>query len=444
MTRRILAITIAIVLAALGTAGGLFLVLSAESRAQTRISDPVTVAIATKRIPIGTTGAQDPVGRHGPAREDAQGLVPTDAMSEIERRARQAGGHLEHRGRPGAARGATSANASTVDQWTAAAGGEDGGDRRDRGAGAGGRLRPGRVPGGDLPHLHGGASRTARRPASSAPGCCCRGSRCWPSARTSEPGTQYATTAHGRDPVSLLLTVAVNQARGRAAHRGTQPRHALPRSAHRLGRGQHRRRAWTIPMAAAAPRRCSGSIAALTTLGRVRRRFDMTILYEPHRRDAQQFAVLLGSDVHTAATAADLAAMLAPEPGRAAGRARPGRRARRRARDRGRVPGDPAGDGRHPRSGTGSTWACSARRSGPACARWSPPTTRPACSPRAPGRWRSPGRWRRRARAAPGAGGASSTPGSSPSSRPRAAAARRRWRPTSRWRWPPAAPAGSA
>lgn len=41
----------------------------------------------------------------------------------------------------------------------------------------------------------------------------------------------------------------------------------------------------------------------------------MTILYEPHRRDAQQFAVLLGSDVHTAATPADLAAMLTANPG---------------------------------------------------------------------------------------------------------------------------------
>ncbi len=36
----------------------------------------------------------------------------------------------------------------------------------------------------------------------------------------------------------------------------------------------------------------------------------MTILFEPHRRDAQQFAVLLGSDVHTAAAAPDLAALL--------------------------------------------------------------------------------------------------------------------------------------
>jgi pilus assembly protein CpaE len=40
----------------------------------------------------------------------------------------------------------------------------------------------------------------------------------------------------------------------------------------------------------------------------------MTILYEPHRRDAQQFAVLLGSDVHTAAAPADLANLLNQYP----------------------------------------------------------------------------------------------------------------------------------
>jgi pilus assembly protein CpaE len=41
----------------------------------------------------------------------------------------------------------------------------------------------------------------------------------------------------------------------------------------------------------------------------------MTILYEPHRRDAQQFAVLLGSDVHTATGPAELTAMLVANPG---------------------------------------------------------------------------------------------------------------------------------
>jgi pilus assembly protein CpaE len=40
----------------------------------------------------------------------------------------------------------------------------------------------------------------------------------------------------------------------------------------------------------------------------------MTILYEPHRRDAQQFAVLLGSDVHTAAAPADLASLINQYP----------------------------------------------------------------------------------------------------------------------------------
>jgi Flp pilus assembly CpaE family ATPase len=40
----------------------------------------------------------------------------------------------------------------------------------------------------------------------------------------------------------------------------------------------------------------------------------MTILYEPHRRDAQQFGVLLGSDAHTAATPADLVRLLAEFP----------------------------------------------------------------------------------------------------------------------------------
>lgn len=56
MTRRILAITIAIVLAALGTAGGAFLVVTADQRAQLRLTDATDVAVATRRIPAGTTG----------------------------------------------------------------------------------------------------------------------------------------------------------------------------------------------------------------------------------------------------------------------------------------------------------------------------------------------------------------------------------------------------
>ena len=83
MTRRILAITIAIVLAALGTAGGLFLVLTADARAQSRISDPVTVAIATKRIPIGTTGAQVRGQDMVRLEKMPRSSVPTDALPEI-------------------------------------------------------------------------------------------------------------------------------------------------------------------------------------------------------------------------------------------------------------------------------------------------------------------------------------------------------------------------
>src|SRR5688572_15923846 len=40
----------------------------------------------------------------------------------------------------------------------------------------------------------------------------------------------------------------------------------------------------------------------------------MTVLFEPHRREAQQFAVLLGSDVHVSATVADLSEMLRQYP----------------------------------------------------------------------------------------------------------------------------------
>jgi pilus assembly protein CpaB len=83
MTRRILAIAIAIVLATLGTAGGLYLVLSADSRAQSRISNPITVAIAAVRIPVGTTGAKiraDEMVRLVKMPKDS---VPSDAMPDI-------------------------------------------------------------------------------------------------------------------------------------------------------------------------------------------------------------------------------------------------------------------------------------------------------------------------------------------------------------------------
>jgi pilus assembly protein CpaB len=84
MTRRILAITIAIVLAALGTAGGLFLVLTADARAQSRIGDAVTVAIATKRIPVGTTGAKILSDAMVRFEKMPKALVPRDTISEID------------------------------------------------------------------------------------------------------------------------------------------------------------------------------------------------------------------------------------------------------------------------------------------------------------------------------------------------------------------------
>ncbi len=83
MTRRIVAITVAIVLAALGAAGGLFLILSADQRAQDRLTDGVTVAVAGSPIAVGTSGA----------RIQAQGLiklmrfpkanVPADALTDF-------------------------------------------------------------------------------------------------------------------------------------------------------------------------------------------------------------------------------------------------------------------------------------------------------------------------------------------------------------------------
>jgi pilus assembly protein CpaB len=84
MTRRILAITIAVVLAALGTAGGLFLVLTADQRAQARIGDSVTVAIAAKRIPVGTTGARVVSDNMVRFERMPRTSVPKDVLSEID------------------------------------------------------------------------------------------------------------------------------------------------------------------------------------------------------------------------------------------------------------------------------------------------------------------------------------------------------------------------
>jgi pilus assembly protein CpaB len=83
MTRRILAITIAIALAGLGAAGGLFLIMTADQRARANIEDAVTVAIATKRIPIGTTGARVRQGAMMRLERMPKSSVPADALSDI-------------------------------------------------------------------------------------------------------------------------------------------------------------------------------------------------------------------------------------------------------------------------------------------------------------------------------------------------------------------------
>jgi pilus assembly protein CpaB len=83
MTRRILAITIAIALAGLGAAGGLLLIMTADQRARANIEDAVTVAIAAKRISVGTTGAR--VREAGMVRLERmpKSSVPSDALSDL-------------------------------------------------------------------------------------------------------------------------------------------------------------------------------------------------------------------------------------------------------------------------------------------------------------------------------------------------------------------------
>jgi pilus assembly protein CpaB len=83
MTRRILAITIAIALAGLGAAGGLFLIMTADQRARANIEDAVTVAIAAKRIPVGTTGARVRDGGLVRLERMPKSSVPSDALSDI-------------------------------------------------------------------------------------------------------------------------------------------------------------------------------------------------------------------------------------------------------------------------------------------------------------------------------------------------------------------------
>ena len=83
MTRRLLAIAVAIVLAAAGTAGVLWYAFSADSRAQARISNPVTVAIATQAIPAGTTGAAIKARKLVRLEKMPRDAVPSDVLGDI-------------------------------------------------------------------------------------------------------------------------------------------------------------------------------------------------------------------------------------------------------------------------------------------------------------------------------------------------------------------------
>jgi Flp pilus assembly protein CpaB len=82
MTRRIVAITVAIVLAALGAAGGLFLILTADQRAQDRVTDGVPVAVAATSMSAGTTGSR--VRANIKMETMPKALVPADAVTNLD------------------------------------------------------------------------------------------------------------------------------------------------------------------------------------------------------------------------------------------------------------------------------------------------------------------------------------------------------------------------
>ena len=84
MTRRIVAITVAIALAALGAAGGLFLILTADKRAQDRLTDGVTVAVTSQSLSVGTTGARMRQNKLVTYERVARALAPQDAVTDFD------------------------------------------------------------------------------------------------------------------------------------------------------------------------------------------------------------------------------------------------------------------------------------------------------------------------------------------------------------------------
>lgn len=83
MTRRIITITLAIMIAAIGTIGMLFYGLSADARARARIADAVTVVVATARIQAGTTGARIQADQLVRTERMPRSSVPGDALEAI-------------------------------------------------------------------------------------------------------------------------------------------------------------------------------------------------------------------------------------------------------------------------------------------------------------------------------------------------------------------------
>lgn len=83
MTRRIVAIIIAVALAGLGALGMLYAVLSADQRARHNLNDAVNVAIATRPIPAGTTGARIRAEAMFRIERMPRSSVPSDFLPDV-------------------------------------------------------------------------------------------------------------------------------------------------------------------------------------------------------------------------------------------------------------------------------------------------------------------------------------------------------------------------
>src|SRR5262245_29197813 len=84
MTRRITAIAVAIVLAAVGAAGGLFLILTADKRAQDTLHDGVTGMVATSDTPAGTSGAAIRSRSLATAKQFPKAIVDDSALTALD------------------------------------------------------------------------------------------------------------------------------------------------------------------------------------------------------------------------------------------------------------------------------------------------------------------------------------------------------------------------